>query len=87
LIIDVLDNLDDATLPASSFDLPVLDHNLDAAQSCQPTHPKDAGTEVSIRCGVVEEQNRFATQSTSVERVLHDKEHIHVIGFWFVRYE
>jgi hypothetical protein len=87
LIIRLLDNLDDAPLSATAFGLPVFYRRLFATQSRETTHPKYTRPEMNIGSRMIKQQDRFTVQLVSVERIIHDQEHVYVVRSGLARHE
>ena len=76
-------NLD--SLATIALRLPVLNGGLLAAETTQPPHPEDAGTEVSLSCQMIEEKPRFPGDVRQIEAVLHDEEEIDIVRLALLR--
>ena len=63
----------------------MLNGGLLAAETTQPPHPEDAGTEVSLSCQMIEEKPRFPADLGQVEAILHYEEDIDVVRLALLR--
>ena len=59
----------------------MFDGRLLATERSQASKPKHTGAKVGLSRRVIEKQPRLARHSADIKRVVHQKEHIHVVRF------
>lgn len=76
-------DFDDTAFCAVASYLPIFNCRLFAAKGSHPTHPKNAAAEMGLGGQVVKQERGFACGRPDIEIIVHDHEHVHIVGLRF----